>query len=112
MTKQERIKLLQNQVQDNRIDIDKLEEECKHYGIDLFDEVIHPIGYNLCDRCGDFGDSEQGFLWVDCFDWQDDNPKDQAVIKAMEQEGIDYCALCWDCVNKLAEKGGLNANHN
>lgn len=105
MTRQERIELLQDQVQHNRIDIDKLEEECKHYNIDLFDEVIHPIGYNLCDRCGDFGDSELDFLWVDCFNWEEDNPKDQAVIRAMEQEGIDYCALCWDCVNKLAEKG-------
>lgn len=104
-TKQDIVEFLQDQVLHNRIDIDKLEEECKHYDIDLFDEVIHPIGYNLCDRCGDFGDSEQDFLWVDCFNWQDDNPKDQAVIRAMEQEGIDYCALCWGCVNKLAEKG-------
>ncbi len=104
-TKQDIVECLQDQVLHNRITIDKLEEECKHYDIDLFDEVIHPIGYNLCDRCGDFGDSEQDFLWVDCFNWQDDNPKDQAVIRAMEQEGIDYCALCWDCVNKLAEKG-------
>lgn len=105
MDKREHIELLRGQVQHNRITIDELEKECKQHDIDLFDEVIHPIGYNLCDRCGDFGDSEQDFLWVDCFNWQDDNPKDQAVIRAMEQEGIDYCALCWDCVKKLAEKG-------
>ncbi len=104
-TKQDIVELLQDQVLHNRITMDELEKECKQHNIDLFDEVIHPIGYNLCDRCGNFGDSELDFLWVDCFNWQDDNPKDQAVIRAMEQEGIDYCALCWDCVNKLAEKG-------
>lgn len=105
MTKQERIELLQDQVQHNRITIEELEKECKAHNIDLFDEVIHPIGYNLCDRCGDYGDSELSFLWVDCFDWEEDNPEDQAVIKAINQEGIDYCAICQDCVNKLKKKG-------
>ena len=105
MDKQERIELLQDQVQHNRIEINELEGECKKYGIDLFDEIIHPIGYNLCDRCGDYGDSEQDFLWVDCFNWEEDNPKDQAVIKAINQEGIDYCAICWKCVKELQKKG-------
>ena len=22
-----------------------------------------------------------------------------------EIEGVDYCALCWDCIGKLKEKG-------
>lgn len=104
-TKQDIVELLQDQVLHNRITMNELEKECKQHNIDLFDEVIHPVGYNLCDRCGNYGDSEQDFLWVDCFNWQEDNPRDQAVIRALEQEGIDYCALCWDCVNKLAEKG-------
>ena len=108
MTREERIELLQDQVQHNRITMDELEKTCEEHDIDLFDDVIHPIGYNLCDRCGEYGDSEQDLLWVDCFDWEEDNPKDQAIIKAMEQEGIDYCAICWDCVNKLAEKGGYH----
>lgn len=105
MTREERIELLQDQVQHNRITIDELEKECEEYGIIMFDEVLSPIEFNLCDRCGNFGDAYQDFLWVDCFNWDEDNPRDQAVIRAMEQEGIDYCALCWGCVNKLAEKG-------
>lgn len=107
-TKQDIVEYLQNQVQHNRITMDELEKECKQHDIDLFDDVIHPIDYNLCDRCGDYGDSEQDFLWVDGFPWEEDNPKDQAIIKAIEQEGIDYCAICWECVNKLAKKGGYN----
>lgn len=102
MTKQERIELLQDQVQHNRIDIEKLEEECRHYDIDLFDEVIYPIGYNLCDRCGDFGDSELDLLWVDGLGNEDE---DNALLNGIAKEGVDYCALCWDCVNKLKEKG-------
>ena len=30
---------------------------------------------------------------------------DKAVIKAMEYEGVDYCAICWKCVKELQEKG-------
>ena len=105
MTREERINLLQDQVQHNRITNYELGEACEQYDIGLHDEVLFPIGYNTCDRCGSYGDSEQDFLWVDGFDWEEDNPKDQAIIKAMETEGIDYCAVCWNCVKELAKKG-------
>ena len=111
MTREERIELLQDQAQHNRISAKELGEECDKYKIYLHDEVLSPIGYNTCDRCGDYGDSELDFFWVDGFDWEEDNPKDQAIIKALGQEGTDYCAICWDCVNKLAEKGGYCENH-
>ena len=106
MTRQERINLLQDQVEHNRITTKELGEACDEHEISLHEEVLSPIGYNTCDRCGSYGDSEQDFLWVDCFNWEDDNPKDQAVLKALKQEGIDYCALCWGCVDKLAKIGG------
>ena len=112
MTRQERIEDLQDKVQHRRIMIDELEKECEDHGIIMYDEVLEPIECNLCDRCGDYGDTYEDFLWVDCFNWDEDNPRDKAVIKAMEQEGIDYCAICWECVNKLAKKGGYNENHN
>lgn len=107
-TRQDIIEELQNRIWKNRITAEELGKECEAHDIDLHDEVLSPIGYNTCDRCGDYGDSEQDFLWVDGFDWEDDNPKDQAIIKALGQEGIDYCAICWECVNKLAKKGGYN----
>lgn len=105
MIKQERIKLLQSQVQHNRIEIAELNSKCKKYGIDLHEEVLFPIGYNTCDRCGDYGDSELDFLWVDGFDWDENNVDDQTILKNIAKEKVDYCALCWDCVEKL-KKGG------
>lgn len=111
MTRQGNIELLQDQVQHRRITIDELEKQCEDKVIDMFDEVIHPIGYNLCDRCGDYGDSELDFLWVDYYPWEDDNPKDQAILKALELEGIDYCAVCWECVEKLTKKGAEEMEH-
>ena len=105
MTREERIELLQDQIQHNRITNYELGEACEQYDIDLHDEVLFPIGYNTCDRCGSYGDSEIDFVWIDCIDWQDDDPKDQAVLKALEQEGIDYCAICWDCLSELQKKG-------
>lgn len=105
MTRQERIELLQDQVQHNRITDYELQEACEQYDIDLHDEVLSPIGYNTCDRCGSYGDSELDFLWVDSFNWEEDNPKDQAILRALEQEGRDYCAICWHCAKELQKKG-------
>ena len=105
MNKQERIELLQDQVQHNRITIQELIAECKKHDLDMYEDVLHPIGYNTCDRCGDYGDSELSFCWIDGFDWEEDNKSDQAILKAIEAEGVDYCAICWDCVNKLKKKG-------
>lgn len=104
--KQDIIERLQDQVEHNRITAKELGEECEEHKIELHEEVLAPIGYNTCDRCGGYGNSEQDFFWVDGFPWEEDNPKDQAIIKAIEQEGIDYCAICWHCVDELAKKGG------
>lgn len=107
MTRQEIIELLQDQVEHNRITAEELGKACDKHELYLHDDVLLPIGYNTCERCGDYGDSELDFLWVDSFDWQDDNEKDQAIIKAIEQEGVDYCAICWHCVDELAKKGAI-----
>ena len=105
MTREEKIELLQNQITHGRISSAELGAECEKNDIDLHDEVLLPIGWNTCERCGECGDSEQDFLWVDYFPWDEDDEGDRAVIKAMQVEGIDYCNLCWDCVNELKEKG-------
>lgn len=105
MTRQEKIELLQDQIEHGRISSAELGAECEKNEISLHEEVLEPIGWNTCDRCGECGDSELDFLWVDSFPWDEDNEGDKAIIKAMQDEGIDYCALCWDCVNKLKEKG-------
>lgn len=98
MDKREHIELLRGQVQHNRITIEELERECKEHNIDLFDDIIHPIGYNLCDRCGDYGDSELDLLWVDGLGNEDE---DNTLLNGIAKEGVDYCVLCWDCVKEL-----------
>ena len=105
MTKEKRVEMLQDQISHGRITIQEAIKECEEHDIMLYEEVLEPIEYNTCDRCGDYGNTCQDFLWVDSFPWDEDNEGDKAVIKAMEQEGVDYCALCWDCVNKLKKKG-------
>lgn len=105
MTREEKIELLQDQIEHGRISSAELGAECDKNEIELHEEVLEPIGWNTCDRCGECGDSEQDFLWVDCFPWDEDNDGDQAIIRAMQIEGVDYCALCWDCVSELKKKG-------
>lgn len=107
MKRQEIIELLQGQVEHNRITAEELGKACEKYDIDLHDEVLSPIGYNTCDRCGDYGDSELSLWWLDDFPWEDDNEKDQAILRALEQEGVDYCAICWHCAEELAKKGAI-----
>ncbi len=105
MTRQDKIDELQDKVQHYRISKEELGKECEDNDIDLHDEVLEPIGFNTCDRCGDYGWSEQDFLWVDSYDWWEEDKDDKAILKAIEIEGVDYCALCWDCINELREKG-------
>lgn len=105
MTRQDKIEELQDQIEHGRISSAELGAECEKNEIDLHEEVLEPIGWNTCDRCGECGDSELDFLWVDSFPWEEDNEGDKAIIKAMQNEGIDYCALCWNCVRELKEKG-------
>lgn len=101
MKNQSIIEQLQDQVIHNRIDKEELYSECKKNGLDWYDDVLSPVGYNVCDRCGNYGDSEVDFFWVDGFEWEENNPKDQAMLKKMAEEGIDYCAICWDCAKEL-----------
>ena len=101
MTREERIEELQDQIAHGKISSAELGEECEKNNIDLHDEVLSPIGWNTCDRCGEHGDNELDFLWVDDFPWDDNNPNDQNILKNIEREGVDYCAICWECINKL-----------
>lgn len=112
MTREEKIEQLQSWVLHGHIinlDELKLEISCAEYvgddPIDEFDDIIHPLGMNVCDRCGDILDSEVGLFWLDGFDWEDGNPTDQAILNGISKEKIDYCAVCYKCLNELKEKG-------
>ena len=108
--RKEFIEELQNQVQHNRITAEKLGTECELRGIELHEEILAPIGYNTCDRCGEYGDSELDFLCVDSFEWDESDNGDHAVLNGIDIEGIDYCVLCWGCVNELRKKGREGKN--
>jgi len=104
MTREDKIEELQDKVSKNCItnieELNKYEPE-----IDVINEVLSPMGFNICDRCGKCGDSELDFLWVDSYDWWEEDEDDKAILKAIEIEGVDYCALCWDCIDELKKKG-------
>ena len=105
MTREDKIEILKDQVEHGRISSAELGAECEKNEINLHEDVLEPIGWNTCDRCGECGDSELDFLWADYFPWDEDDEGDKAIIKAMQSEGVDYCALCWNCVKELKEKG-------
>lgn len=112
MTRQQKIEQLKSWVEHQHItNIDDLKLEisrAEYEGdepIEEFDDIIHPLGMNLCDRCGDIHDSEFGLFWLDGFDWEDGNPTDQAILNGINKEKIDYCAVCYKCLKELEEKG-------
>lgn len=112
MTRQDIIRELQNQIGKNRIqNIDdlKLEISCAEYEgdepIDEYEDVIFPMGYNTCDKCGAIGDSELDLFWIDGFDWEDGNPKDEAIIRGLQKEKADYCAICYLCLHEIMNNG-------
>ena len=105
--KQERIEELQNKVWKRRItEYGELKQECEKYGLDAFDDVLAPMGWNFCDRCEALEDSEVGLAWLDGFDFDENDEKDKAILDALKKEKIDYCAVCWDCFNELGKSGG------
>lgn len=101
------IKELQDQVLSQDISIEDLKKQCDELGLSLHEDVLSPIGYNVCDRCGEYGEATSDFLWVDTYNWNRENPKDRAILKGIESENVDYCAICQECVENLRAKGEL-----
>lgn len=104
MTHEEIIDQLQDQVRHNRIGHKELERECEKWNIDLHEDVLEPIGYNTCERCDEVEWSDW-LCWLDYREWDEDNPKDQALLKALAKEPYDYCGICQECMEELTKKG-------
>lgn len=108
-TRQDVIDDLQNRIWKNRITylegLRNAIEASPYKDIEPYEEVLSPMGYNTCDRCGSIQASDFGLFWLDGFDWEDGNPTDQAILKALAEEKQDYCAICYDCLNELKMKG-------
>lgn len=110
-TRQDIIEDLQNRILKNRIatlDDLKLEISCAEYDgnepIDEYEDVLSPMEWNVCDKCDDLYPSEE-LCWLDCIDWEENNPDDQAILNGIAEEDTDYCAVCYSCLSKLKEKG-------
>ena len=78
---------------------------CDLEGVEPFDDVLSPIEWDCCDRCGDLHDSDN-FMWVQGFPFEDDNEGDQKLLKALDKVNNEYDTLCWKCVREL--KGDSN----
>lgn len=106
MTREETIENLQDYVEKNYIvDFEGLEREIKASGYELepIDDVLAPIEYNVCDRCGGLAPSYYGLNWVD---YLNENAEDyEDVLRGIEIEGEDICAFCDTCFNALTRLG-------
>lgn len=107
-TRQDIIEDLQNRIWKNRIatlDDLRLEISCAEYDgnepIDEYDDVLLPMEWNVCDRCGELWESER-LYWESC-DWEDTNNAN--LIRGIKGEQGDYTALCSKCVAELIKKG-------
>ena len=102
MTKQDKAEVIQDWVSKNCItELKDLQRICEQHGLDWSDDVLGQMGWNCCDRCGALGDSELDLCWVDCIDWDENDEGDKNILDAMARENVDYCALCWNCIEKM-----------
>lgn len=95
MTRQEKIEDLQDKVSKNYItnieELNKYEPE-----IDVINEVLSPMEWNICDKCGALYKSDE-LCWVDYLD----PDYDQDLIDAVEAYDQELCAICYECVKEL-----------
>lgn len=106
MTRQDVIEELRSRVRHNSInnfDDLKLEISCAEYDgdtIDEIDDILSPIGFNICDKCGSLEYSED-LCWVDYLE----EDYDSDLIKSIEKYDIEHntelCAVCYECVKEL-----------
>ena len=106
MTRQEKIEELRSRVAHNKIsNIDdlKLEISCAEYDgeevIEEIDDILMPLSFNICDKCGALYRSEE-LCWVEYLDPE----YDQDLIDNIMAEDEDYCALCHECVKQLRKE--------
>lgn len=95
---------LQEEVQALHItSITELKSLCDPYRLEPYEDVLSPIEWNSCDRCGALVDSTL-LLWLDYA--LDDDKESKQLERGIIQERQDYCAICDECAGKLMIKGG------
>ena len=98
MTRQEKIEDLQDKVSKNYIlyYADLCKECDKGEDIDVFADVLSPMEWNCCDKCGALYPIEE-LCWVDYLDPDFDGD----LIDILGQESEEYGVLCYECVKEL-----------
>lgn len=95
MNRQEKIEELQDKVRKNYItnieELNKYEPE-----IDVFNDVLSPMEWNVCNKCGDLYKSDE-LYWTDYLDPE----YDQDLIDAVEAYDQELCAICCECAKEL-----------
>lgn len=112
MTRQEAIEQLQDMVEKQHIltykELIKATIEINYddiENIEPFEDVLSPIEYTYCDRCGNLESSSEA-CWLDYMDWENEN--DLKVIKELENEEHNHepCVICDMCYHELLDKKG------
>lgn len=92
---------LQDQVQHNILATEKeLEKECKKHGLDMWEDILHPMEWNSCERCGSLWESDQ-LYWQYC-DWSEESEELQ---RGLKKDDGEYTTLCENCVRELCDMG-------
>lgn len=95
------IENLQDQVQHNMLATEKeLKKECKKCGLDMWEDILHPMEWNSCERCGSLWESDQ-LYWQYC-DWSEESEELQ---RGLKKDGGEYTTLCENCVRELCDMG-------
>lgn len=112
MTRQEAVEQLQRMVEKQYVltydELVKATIEINYddiENIEPVEEVLSPIEYNICDRCGNLERSDE-MCWVDYMDLDDTN--DKKVYEELQKEEYKYepCAICDMCYHELVNKKG------
>ena len=101
------IENLQDQVSKNNIlTYDELDEECKRYGLEVYEDILSPMEWNSCDRCDDLWETDR-LLWTEGFEWDEDDEVEMAIAQYIEDKweaGEYWSALCPKCMNEITNK--------
>lgn len=104
MTRDEKIDSIQSWVLHGQIETkQELEKQCELAEVDWYDDILCPMSWNCCDRCGILDNSEE-LHWVDYDTVSREDEK--KLLKGIELEKGVYASLCLDCIKALIEKGG------
>ena len=92
---------------------DELELACKEHGLEVYEDILSPMEWNSCDRCGKLGCSDGDFLWTEGFEWDLENEVERRVADYIADKwdfGEYWSALCWECIDDIKARVSIVAS--